>query len=98
MLAKEIDVSLIKYSELKTLDSGAKIAYVNYGEGIGSIFLQTPELTFPFDNQFFSESEGSGKFQCKVSLNKNNPQIKELVDKLEEFDQKIMEDAMKNSM
>lgn len=98
MLAKEIDVNKVKYSELKTLDNGAKIAYVNYGDGINSIYLQTPELTFPFDNQFFTEGEGSGKFQCKVSLNKSNPATAELVEKLEEMDNKIMEDAMKNSM
>ena len=33
---------------------GSKIAYVNYGkEGINSIFLETPEMTFPFDNTWY---------------------------------------------
>lgn len=100
MLASEIDVSKIKYSDLKMLDNGAKIAYVNYGDkSIQSIYLQTPEVTFPFDNQFFTEGKNSGKFSCKVSLNtENNPQLKEFVDKLIEIDEKIMSDAKVNSM
>lgn len=99
MLANEIDVSKIKYSDLKTLDNGAKIAYVNYGDSsLQSIYLQTPEVTFPFDNQFFTEGQNSGKFSCKVSLKTDNPQVKEFVDKLMEVDAKIKEDAKKNSM
>ena len=99
MLAKEIDVTKINYSELKSLDNGAKVAYVNYGEGsIQSIYLQTPEVTFPFDNQFFTEGKDSGKFSCKVSLKTDNPQVKEFVDKLIEMDVKIKEDAKKYSM
>jgi len=91
--AEEIDVSQIRYSELKKLDSGAKIAYVNYGsEGINSINVQTPEMTFPFDSKMF---DGSGKYSCQLSL--VGEDVKVFHDKMNEIDNKIKEDAKKNS-
>jgi len=92
--AEEIDVSQIRYSELKKLDSGAKIAYVNYGSdgGINSINVQTPEMTFPFDSKMF---DGSGKFSCQLSL--IGEDVKVFHDKMNEIDNKIREDAKKNS-
>ena len=99
MMASEIEMTKVKYSDLKNLDNGAKIAYVNYGDGIQSIYLQTPELTFPFDCMYYQESEGSGKFSCKVSLKTDdNPEIESFVKKMSEFDEKIKSDAKKNSM
>jgi len=99
MIASEIEMTKVKYSDLKNLDNGAKIAYVNYGDGIQSIYLQTPELTFPFDCMYYQESEGTGKYSCKVSLKTDdNPEIESFVKKMTEFDEKIKEDAKKNSM
>lgn len=97
IVASELDISQVKYSDVRSLDNGAKIAYVNYGDGIGSIYLQTPLLTFPFDNQYYPDSDNSGKFQCKVSLNTDNPEVKVFVDKLTELDNKVKSDAVKNS-
>ena len=91
--ADEIDVSQIRYSELKKLDSGAKIAYVNYGtEGINSINVQTPEMTFPFDSKMF---DGSGKYTCLPSLVGEDSKVFHA--KMNEIDNKIKEDAKKNS-
>ena len=100
MLASEIDVDKIRYSDLKSLDNGGKIAYVNYGDdGMNSIYLQTPELTFPFDSQFYTEGKDSGKFACKVSLNmEGNEQVKQFTEKMMEIDSKLIADAQKNSM
>ena len=92
--ANEIDVSKIRYSDLKKLDSGAKIAYVNYGdEGINSINIQTPEMEFPFDSKMY---DGSGKFSCQTTLNGQDAKV--FHEKMMEIDNKIREDAKKNSM
>jgi len=100
MLANEIDVSKIRYSDLKSLENGGKISYVNYGdEGLNSIYLQTPELKFPFDSLFYTEGKDSGKFACKVSLNmEGSEQVKQFAEKMMEIDKKLISDAQKNSM
>ena len=42
--SSELDVSKVKYSDLKTLDNGAKVVYINYNTDNNPILLQTPEL------------------------------------------------------
>mgnify|MGYP001244987588 CR=1 FL=1 len=99
MKAKEIDLSIVRYSDVKKMDSGSKIAYVNYGkEGINSIFLETPEMTFPFDNTWYPNPDGKGgKYSCKVSLKTDgNPDMEEFVSKMSDFDAKIKADAKEN--
>jgi hypothetical protein len=93
----ELDVNLVKYSDTKKMSSGAKIAYVNYGEGIGSILIESPECMFPFDNTFYPEGENGGKYSCKITLNtENNPEMQEFVSAMSKFDDKIKSDAKKN--
>ena len=99
MKAKEIDLNIVRYSDVKKMDSGSKIAYVNYGkEGINSIFLETPEMTFPFDNTWYPNPDGKGgKYSCKVSLKTDeNADMKEFVSKMSDFDAKIKADAKEN--
>ena len=100
MKANEIDLNIVRYSDLKKMnDVGSKIAYVNYGkEGINSIYLETPSMTFPFDNTWYPNSDGKGgKFSCKVSLKMDGTQdMEDLVNKMSEFDEKIKADAKKN--
>ena len=96
---QELDVNQVRYSDLKKMTSGAKIAYVNYGkEGINSIFMETPEATFPFDNTFYPDQDGKGgKFSCKLSLKTdNNPEMEEFVQAMSKLDVKIKSDAKKN--
>ena len=96
---KELDVKLVRYSDLKKMSSGAKIAYVNYGkEGINSIFMETPEAVFPFDNTFYPDQDGQGgKFSCKMSLkSEDNPEMDEFVKAMSKLDEKIKSDAKKN--
>ena len=97
MIASEIDVNQINYSEVRTLDNGGRISYINYGDGIDSISLQTPQFTFPFDTKFYPDDKGGGKFSCVVSVKSNNKDEKEFLDKLTEIDNKIIDDAKKNS-
>ena len=94
----ELNVELVKYSDIKKMQSGSKIAYVNYGEGINSILIETPECMFPFDNTFYPEGDNSGKYNCKISLNtEGNTEMLEFVNAMMKLDEKIKSDAKKNS-
>ena len=94
----ELDAELVRYSDLKKMTSGAKIAYVNYGkEGIDSIFMETPEATFPFDNTFYPDVDGKGgKYSCKISLKGESKEMLEFISSMNKLDEKIKSDAKKN--
>ena len=61
--AKELDVSKLEYSDLKRLESGIKVAFINHNGGL--INLQTPELTLTFDSM---DHDGTGRFSCMASM------------------------------
>ena len=48
MLAKDFDIDNVKMSSIRSLDNGGKMIFLNYGEGIAPVYLQTPELDLPF--------------------------------------------------
>ena len=100
MKPTDFDVTSVKYSPVKTYTSGAKAVYMNINEG--PIHLQVPELDIPFDSGTYypsGDDDGFGKFAIKTSLKgyDSDAKIKEFHDKLLELDQKICDDAMKNS-
>ena len=92
---KELDISKITYSDLKRLDSGIKVAYVNHDGG--NINLQTPEMYLTFDSM---DHDGTGKYSCMASFkgSDTNPQLKELSDKMKEVEGKVLKDAGENSV
>ena len=88
-----MDVSKVKYSDLKTLDNGAKVVYINCNTDNNPILLQTPECDMPFDAGWFADSgENCGKFSLKASIGSD----KVFSEKLGEFDQKLKEDIKKS--
>ena len=95
----ELNIDKVKYSDIKKMPSGSKIAYVNYGEGIGSILIESPECTFPFNNTFYPDAaENTGKYSCKISLKTDdNQEMVEFVEAMTKLDNKVKEDAKKNS-
>ena len=99
---QEVDVNKVKYSPVKALPSGAKIIYLNHGDGIAPLFVQTPEFTVPFDNgaKYFPDNDNSGKFSIKVPMDNldSNPAMKEFHDMLSRMDDKIMNDGIENSL
>ena len=99
---QEVDVNKVKYSPVKALPSGAKIIYLNHGDGIAPLFVQTPEFTVPFDNgaTYFPDNDNSGKFSIKVPMDNldSNPAMKEFHDMLARMDDKIMNDGIENSL
>jgi len=104
LLPKQIDVNKLKYSEVKTMKSGSKQIYVNYGSE--KLTIQTPSLYLPYGiSPPYSEkdnNEPSEKFIPGSSLDVSfrgideNPKIKTFCDKLKEIEQKIIDDAFEN--
>ncbi len=98
MHANKFDISNVKLSTVKSLDNGGKMLFLNYGDGIAPIYIQTPELDIPFDPSYFADNDKSGKYQIKVSMKDmdNNKSLKEFHDKMCEFDQFLKDKAMEN--
>ena len=68
LLPKNVEISKLKYSEVKTLSSGSKSVYVNYGTG--KLRIQTPVLFMPY---------GIGEGYEDKSV--KNPEVKKNIDK-----------------
>ena len=99
--ASAVDMSKIKYSKVNSLPSGAKTLYVNHGGDFNPLFVQSPELTVPFDTgTFYADNDGSGKYAIKVSMDniESNPQMKEFHDMLVKMDEQILQDGISNSL
>ena len=106
LLPKQFNVDKIKYSEMKIMKSGAKSVYLNY-QG-SKINIQTPVLSIPYgvnDNtQFIKDDpkrkDEARKYDITASFKgkDENPKVQAFQDKLIELEQKICEDASKNSV
>ena len=106
LLPKQFNVDKIKYSEMKIMKSGAKSVYLNY-QG-SKINIQTPVLSIPYgvnDNtQFIKDDpkrkDEARKYDITASFKgkDENPKVQAFHDKLIELEQKICEDASKNSV
>ncbi len=96
MKPQDIDVSKIEITQLKKLDNGANVAYLNY-EG-KPIYITTPDLDVPFDSQWWPDASGdnSGKWSVKVNLRPGEPD--NLIELLKNMDSNLKENAMKNSV
>ena len=101
--ANELNVKDITFSDVRTNKAGGKTIYINNSDR-GSLFVQTPELEIPFDSGNFWPNEknpGSGKYDIRVQLkdwNVDGSATKELYDMLCSLDEKVKEEAMKESL
>lgn len=98
VLPKDIDISKIKYSEIKVLPSGGKSVYINYNGG--KMLVQTPILSVPYganDGTKYSDV-GDKKYDITVSFRgyDENTKIKMFHDKLKEIENKVIDDAFTN--
>jgi len=91
---QDIDTSKIEITDLKKLDNGANIAYLNYNGK--PIYITTPELDVPFDGQWWPEGENGGKWSLKVNLRKG--ECDNLISLLQDMDNQIKAKAMENSV
>jgi len=108
-LAKNIDVNKLRYSEMKTLTSGAKTVYVNYGSE--KLTIQTPVLSLPYGLGEPYEAKDAAKNGTTISDKEKkydltasfrgideNPKVKVFHDKLKEIENKIIDDAFSNRL
>ena len=108
-LAKNIDVNKLRYSEMKTLTSGAKTVYVNYGSE--KLTIQTPVLSLPYGLGEPYEAKDAAKNGTTISDKEKkydltasfrgideNPKVKVFHDKLKEIENKIIDDAFNNRL
>ena len=93
--ANDFDVSDIRYSSPKTLDSGAKMIYVNYTERKSRLILQTPEMILPFDMSCYDKGEYP-KYNMEMSFRgyEDNPELAKWLDTLNRLDDKLVTDAV----
>jgi hypothetical protein len=108
ILPKNINVSNFKYSEPKTLTSGAKSVYINYSTG--KLRIQTPVMYLPygvseggFEDKNAKQDPKKGdkkdkKFDLTLSFkgNDENPKIESFLSKLKEIEAKVIDDAFEN--
>jgi hypothetical protein len=108
-LPKNIDVSKLRYSEVRSLVSGAKSVYVNYGSD--KLTIQTPVLSIPYGlSEPYKVKEAIKKglpvldsdkqYNLTVSFKgmDENPKIKAFHDKLKEIESKVIDDAFTNRL
>lgn len=109
ILPKQIDITKLKYSEVKTLSSGAKTIYINYGS-FGKLRVQTPVMVLPYGiGEGYEDKTAAAKATPKPPTTEKkydltlsfkgideNTKIKTFHDKLKEIENKIIDDAFTN--
>lgn len=108
-LPKNIDVSKLKYSEMRSLASGAKTVSIFYGSD--KLTMQTPVLSIPYGlGEPYKVKEAVKKglpiadtdkqYDVTVSFRglDENPKIKAFHDKLKQIESKIVDDAFQNRL
>jgi hypothetical protein len=84
-------------SQPKVLDSGGKLAYVNYGDS-RSLLIQTPSLPSPFGMNVFDKN-GPPKFSLDLALRgyQESGKVKAFYDALSSLDEYMIDLGVKNS-
>ena len=106
ILPKSVEVSKFKYSEIKTLSSGSKSIYVNYGSQ--KLRVQTPVMFMPYgigegyEDKTIKNPEvkknADKKYDVTISFKgvDENPKIQTFLDKMKEIEQEIIDKAFEN--
>jgi hypothetical protein len=87
----------ITISAPKTLQSGAKQAYLNYG-GERLVMQTAVSMTVPFGLNV-ADKFGPPEYSVEVSFrgNQQRPEIKEFMDVIAQIDERLLEEGVKNS-
>ena len=90
-------VSKVSIGAPKLLDSGGKIAYLNYGDA-RALVMQTPSLPSPFGMNVFDKA-GPPKYSLDLALYgyQENPKVKSFYDALSSLDDYMIDQGVKNS-
>jgi hypothetical protein len=106
ILPKNVDVSKLKYSDIRTLASGSKSIYVNYGTQ--KLRIQTPVMYMPygigegFEDKTIKNPEVKKNIDKKYDLTisfkgfDENIKIKTFLDKMREIETEIIDKAFEN--
>lgn len=86
----EIDVNKITFSDVKSLDMGAKMINIYYDDH--PFVFKLPTLKIPFG---MSDYKGNNKWSIDLTLSNENNEIK---DKIKEIEKYIINAASKNSV
>ena len=98
--ASEVDTSALKFSKMNTLQSGAKIIYVNHKADFAPLFVQTPEMKVPFDSgTYYPDNDTSGKYAVKVSMDniESDESMKQFHDMLTNMDDQLIKTGIEQS-
>ena len=98
--ASEVDTSSLKFSKVNTLQSGARIIYLNHKADYAPLFVQTPEVKVPFDSgTYYPDNDTSGKFSVKVSMDNidTNESMKQFHDMLTNIDDQLIKTGIERS-
>ena len=97
MQPSTFDVSKVSISQPKVLDSGGKMAYLNYGDG-KRLLMQTPSLPAPFGMSVFDKA-GPPKYSVDLALRgyQDQPKPKALFAALQKLDEFMIDQGVKNS-
>lgn len=99
----EFDSNKITVSDLKSLDSGAKLGFVNYAPR-NRCGLETPEVYLPFECRKFNAEDGGagggGKLSITLSLKKKgeDPDMDRLIDTIDAIDNRIIDIGVENAV
>ena len=94
---KNIDTSVVTFSQPRTLDNGAKLVYVNYNGG--RFTIQTPWMSMPWKMGAFTDGEFP-KYSIDLSFKgmDESPDLKGFHDKMKEVEQAIIDAGLENSV
>lgn len=107
LLPKNVNVSKLRYSEVKSLSNGSKTVYINYGSD--KLTIQTPMMSIPYGvgDGTYKDKDGKEvkqddrkKFDISVSFRgmDDNPKLQAFHDKMQEIERKIKDDAFNNRL
>jgi hypothetical protein len=104
VLPANFDVSKVTVAAPRTLDSGGKMAYLNYNSS--SLVLQTPSMACPFGLNIYDKA-GPPKYSFSLSMRgyqdnedtgaKANPKVKAIFTALSSLDEFMIDLAVKNA-
>lgn len=101
MLAREVNLNEITYSDVKVNNYGGKVSYVKYDDG--RFVLQTPKMMAPFGFNSYTpkdkktgEPTGETVYSLDLSFGGDSQKTKEFFDLIQSFDEKVIQDAINN--
>jgi hypothetical protein len=94
--AADFDPSKLKFSDCKIDDNGRKLVYVNSNNA--KVRLQTPRMKLPFGCKKWGKNESEFSFELEMSFSgsDSNPELQIFKDKLEEFDNIVLDKIIEN--